>query len=252
MLLDTFGRSLCDFLHRIKIVRHLNIVHTWRLLLQGCTELTYPSLCRGCKVVLPKSDILCANCEKKIQRWPTDRPLKERISSTSKVELLPPLGVYEKDGLLAQLIHDFKYKGHRYLGASLSLRYAELLSVEKSVENYELVIPVPMHWWRLSRRGFNQSTVIAHTLANQLKLPLCLHVLRRRRYTRRQVGMSAAERKKNIKNSFVVRRPTTVRSKKVLLVDDVFTTGATTLACTEVLLNEGVDRVGISVIALRG
>ena len=229
----------------------VNESRVWRSLLKGCVDLFCPPVCEGCASVLSGSDVLCRECETKIGHWPENNSLKDRISSTSEVVLLPPLGVYEKDGVLARLIHNFKYRGQRYLGTAMALRYAKLLGEEKTMRAYELVLPVPMHWWRRSLRGFNQSAVIAHVLAKQLRVPLCLNVLRRRRYTRRQVGMSANQRKKNIKNSFVLRRPSDVRNKRVLLVDDVLTTGATALACAEVLMKGGAEGVGICVLAVR-
>ena len=216
---------------------------------QGFLALIYPPLCVNCSVALTESDVLCADCEEALVLWPSDRPLSDRLPSRKGLTLLPPLCVYEKKGLPAHLIHAFKYQRQRHIGRALSRRYALRLSSSDAVD-YELVTAVPMHWWRLSRRGFNQSTIIARAIAQQLQLPM-IHTIQRR-YSRRQVGMGASDRWQNVQTKFRLRPTAQVRSKKVLLVDDVLTTGATAMACAEVLLAEGAAKVGVCVLALRG
>ena len=183
--------------------------------------------------------------------WPVARDLKGRIPSLEGVSLLPPLLGYEKDNLAARLIQNFKYRGQTYTGRYLARQYADRLSSSGLAGAYEAVLPVPMHWWRLSRRGFNQSTVIARVLSQRLGIPLLANLLRRTRYTRQQVGMDQKQRWSNVKDKFALRNREPILGKKLLLVDDVLTTGATSLSCAQLLLEGGAQRIGICALALR-
>jgi ComF family protein len=102
----------------------------------------------------------------------------------------------------------------------------------------EIVVPVPLHWRRRRRRGFNQ----AEALARNLGLP-CRNALRRRRSTPSQTDLPAAERQRNVRDAFALRRGAEVNGRIVLIVDDVATTGATIEACARVLRAAGAQEV---------
>jgi ComF family protein len=91
----------------------------------------------------------------------------------------------------------------------------------------DVVIPVPLHWWRRWRRGFNQSEVLAHCIARELRVPCVAHALRWLRLTGEQKGLSPTARRANVHNAFHCAANAAVAGKKILLVDDVMTTGAT-------------------------
>lgn len=233
---------------KVAVVR--SMLSYFSRLWEGMLSLLYPPLCLSCGAAL-ETGIICSNCEDKLSLWPTQAPLRGRIPSRAGILLLPPLYAYEKEGLVAQLIHDFKYRGQRCIGHALAQRYATHLAQCKAATSYEVLLPVPMHWWRLSRRGFNQSALIARVLSKHLDIPLERYVLLRSRYTRKQVGMNSTERWKNMQNKFALRHALRIQNKRVLLIDDVLTTGATTLACAELLMENKAQSVGICVLALR-
>jgi ComF family protein len=113
-----------------------------------------------------------------------------------------------------------------------------------------VVIPVPLHPDREKERGFNQAAIIAEQLARRLKLPFVAHSLVRTTHSERhRAGMDANARRASVANAFVVSYPRLVRGEKVLLVDDVFTTGATVSACAEALLAADVAAVFVLTIA---
>jgi ComF family protein len=145
------------------------------------------------------------------------------------------IGDYE--GPLRAIVHAFKYDGRRSIASPLStlLRRhgASILC------GADLAVPVPLHWSRQWRRGFNQ----AHELAVGLGLPV-RDLLRRRRHTRSQTGLSAEERHANVHDAFVLaRRPGPLTGLCIVLVDDVSTTGATLEACACVLMERGAREV---------
>jgi ComF family protein len=145
------------------------------------------------------------------------------------------LGDYE--GPLRAIVHAFKYDGRRSMARPLSAMLrrhgAPILS------GADLAVPVPLHWSRQWRRGFNQ----AHELAAGLGLPI-RDALRRSRHTRSQTGLSADERHANVRDAFVLaRRPGPLAGLCIVLVDDVSTTGATLEACARVLKEGGAREV---------
>ena len=125
----------------------------------------------------------------------------------------------------------------------------EVISRYKYRGDSRLVVPVPLHPRRLRRRGFNQSLLLARRISRQCSLPLDFTSLRRIRATVPQTELSAAERRKNIRGAFAVLRPQAVAKKDILLIDDVFTTGATVEECAKVLLKAGADRVDVLTFA---
>ena len=114
------------------------------------------------------------------------------------------------------------------------------------VTGIDFVVPVPLHTKRLRHRGFNQALLLAYTMSEVHHIPLSYDNLFRTRPTRPQVELSGVERVKNVAGAFCLKRPQEVTGKRVLLVDDVFTTGATMNECASVLKASGAA----SVIAL--
>ena len=153
----------------------------------------------------------------------------------------------EYQGTLRQIIHAFKYDGRRSLARPLAamMRTAgfELL------RDADFVVPVPLHSWRRLRRGFNQ----AEELATWLERPV-VNALRRARATQPQSGLTARQRRRNVRNAFRLSRrlaPRTLRGATVVLVDDVRTTGATLDACARVLKDAGARSVRVLTVARR-
>jgi ComF family protein len=108
---------------------------------------------------------------------------------------------------------------------------------------------VPLHRRRLAKRGFNQSLFLAKYAAEGLSIPLSLDGLVRVRDTRPQVDLDPAEREENVKGAFAVERPEEFKDKRVLLLDDVYTTGATVRECAKVIKKAGADAVYVLTVA---
>jgi ComF family protein len=111
------------------------------------------------------------------------------------------------------------------------------------ISDIDIVMPVPLHRKRLRQRGFNQALLLSHGVSNAFKIPLSVDNLVRNRFTRPQVELSGEERIKNVEGAFAIRRPGEVEDKSVLLVDDVFTSGATMNECAAALKQSGAARV---------
>jgi ComF family protein len=117
------------------------------------------------------------------------------------------------------------------------------------VATSDVLVAVPLHPRRLRERGFNQAALLAQELASRADRPCCPDALVRRLDTAPQAGLSAAERRRNVRAAFAVRRKASVHGRTVTLVDDVVTTGATALACGRELLAAGAREVRLVSVA---
>ena len=146
-------------------------------------------------------------------------------------------GSYE--GTLRSLIHLYKYSKVDALSGPLGDMIVRALPLEVRLD---VVLPMPMHWRKQWNRGFNQAELLAQHVAARYGLKPA-NYLRRSRLTKAQASLSEAERQTNLKNSFCVRKPEQLAGKRVLLVDDVMTTGATLREAAGVLKAAGVKSV---------
>jgi len=149
------------------------------------------------------------------------------------------------DGRLRELIHLFKYAGVRPLGKVLGEWIA--LAMPRQ-ERFDRIVPVPLHWRRRWRRGFNQSELLARSVARRYGLRVS-NVLRRVRATATQAGLSHSARRANVDAAFRVRQGASLEGQRVLLVDDVMTTGATASACARALKQAGARYVAVLTLA---
>jgi ComF family protein len=152
-------------------------------------------------------------------------------------------GAYE--GRLRELIHLFKYSRVRPLARPLGSYLASAIPRDQS---FDVVVPVPLHWRRLWERGFNQSDLLARAVARRYGAPV-VRALRRRRATATQAGLTNARRRANVAGAFAVKRARAVSGRRVLLVDDVMTTGATASACAGALKRAGSRYVAVLALA---
>ena len=150
------------------------------------------------------------------------------------------------EGSLREAVHQFKYRPCRSLGKPLGEWMADKVRL---VTDLDMVIPVPLHNQRLKERGFNQALLLAHEMSLAHHIPLSLDNLYRTRPTRPQVELSGAERIRNVAGAFALRRPGEVADKRLIIVDDVFTTGATMNECAAVLKDAGAAQVTVFTLA---
>jgi ComF family protein len=153
-------------------------------------------------------------------------------------------GSYE--GTLRELIHLYKYGRIQTLARPLADLLAAALPLD---ERFDAVTPVPLHWRKQWQRGFNQSDLLARAVARRRGIPV-VRALRRTRSTQTQAGLSNTERRKNVAAAFQCRRSgETLAGRRVLLIDDVMTTGSTAAACARVLKQAGAARVVLLTVA---
>jgi ComF family protein len=206
--------------------------------IEGC-------VCRDCwRSVLPITPPICDRCGDPLARQSQSQiPNPPSLCAPcatyeSAVKRARAIGEYE--GTLREIIHALKYSGRQSLARPLAERMRQ--RGRDLIEQNDYVVPVPLHWRREHERGFNQ----AYELARDLGPPV-MNVLARRRHTRPQVELAADRRWTNVERAFRLRRRWgrrfTIDGRRILLVDDVSTTGATLEACARVLKDAGASEV---------
>jgi ComF family protein len=170
-----------------------------------------------------------------------DNPLERLFWGRMDVKAVTSLLYFTKSGVTQQLLHKLKYKGMQQVGIKLGNILGEELKGSERYAGLDLIIPVPLHPKKEHSRGYNQSMLIARGLAEALKVPTNGQLLVRPQFTETQTRKGRFERWENVSEAFVCPQPALLQNKKVLLVDDVLTTGATLEACGQVLQAAGAQ-----------
>ncbi len=227
-------------------------------------DVVVPPLCLNCRNPLGSHDSLCAQCWRHIRF--IGAPLCDRLGiplpydtgglTVSAAALADPpdwdraRAVAQFGPVMRDLIHGFKYgdrhDARRLFGRWLAAAGAELLA------DADMLVPVPLHRWRLLGRKFNQAQLLAGEVTRLVRVPVDAFVLERVKATASQVGLSEAERRRNLSGAFRIAtgaKPR-VEGARIVLVDDVITTGSTAKACARVLRRAGAARIDVLALAL--
>ena len=223
-----------------------------------------PSQCPCCETYLEEGQRgICPDCFSKI-RWVTppfcpicgtpfvsdeveNHPCGACVKRRKYFTMARALGYYE--GPLQKTIHRWKYEGKSSLSPIFGDWMAERLSHYWDPKGFDLILPVPLHLQRLRERGFNQALLLVKELSRRTGIPYRMSVLQKKVPTLPQVQLSGAEREGAVRGSFHIVRGEELEGKTILLVDDVYTTGATVNECSKVLLTAGTARVDIFTLA---
>ena len=152
-------------------------------------------------------------------------------------------GFYEDE--LRKLIHLFKYGRIQTLSAPLGRLLTLALPRE---QNFDVIVPMPLHWHKRWQRGFNQAELLAREIGRRTNAPV-RNALRRVRNTASQAGLTSAKRRKNVSGAFQAKRRSKLNGSRVLLIDDVMTTGATAASCARALKRGGASQVTLLTLA---
>ena len=219
-----------------------------------------PERCAACSAIVGATELFCHGCRSTVNvlgppecarcgtpdragcpRWCADAAAPIRRARAWAEYESPE----RSERVVARALAAFKYAGTRRLGR----RIAHVMLTRVPADPDAVIAPVPLHRERLRRRGFNQSAVVARHIARALGWPLRLQLLVRVRDTPSQTALSAAARAANVANAFAVPLPEAVRARSILLVDDVWTSGATARAAATALRSAGATTVDVLTFA---
>jgi len=218
-------------------------------LLQSVVSLLYPPGCTICGKSIRAGEYLCDQCETKAVRivapfcQKCSEPFEGSITNTfacancahRTIYFDAAVSAYRGRGVVRQIIHEFKYGRQIHLRHLVARWLNSALDDERLRQShFDVIMPVPLHPARQRERGFNQASLLAELLSAQTSIPV-KPLLERTRYTTTQTALDRSERMENLHNAFRLRKNADVRGLRVLLVDDVLTTGSTLNECARIL-----------------
>lgn len=222
-------------------------------------ELLFPRKCILCGTVLQKESCgVCVGCHSKLPviREPRCLHCGKPIESIRQEYCMDCAGrvssldggitLWEYTDSMRQVMADFKYGGCESDAEFFANEFAAYHSGKLQSWNIQAIVPVPLHWRKRWFRGYNQAESFASALGQKLSVPVYTEVLKRVRYTEPQKGLDSRQRRKNLQRAFDAAKNAENRINNcttILLVDDIYTTGATLEACAGVLRRLGVQRV---------
>ena len=201
-----------------------------RSLIESLLSVLFPERCVGCARL---GALFCEGCRASLEPYAAQRPLQHLELDGINIGF-----VFE--GPLREAIHQFKYQRRHRMAKPLGRLLAAQAS--PSFAANAIIVPVPLHAARQRERGFNQAEILAEEVARALMLPVLREGLVRQRATEQQAHLDARQRRENVRGAFVWQG-TAAPPKRVLLLDDVITTGATIGACAEALRRAGAREV---------
>lgn len=207
-------------------------------------DFVYPPYCLTCKRSLPDShELICRACwDSQTNLDPCYLPAARLPSPPNReLHLEGSLAVYTYSEITQEIVHLFKYRKYEKLAEPFSAAMSRVLQ-DNDLTQFDGIVPVPLHKKRLKERGFNQAELMAARIGEQFDIEL-LNVLMRIRYTQPQAKMNRQERAANVLGAFAVKEGAHVEGKRLILVDDVMTTGSTLNECARLLKEAGASAI---------
>ena len=218
-------------------------------------NLFFPKVCSGCNsFLLTNENVICTHCRHDIpltnHHLIADNDAFKKLYGRIPVLHASALFYFHKKGIVQQLIHNLKYKGHEEIGTILGEWYAEDLKTINSLHDIDQIIPVPLHRRKLKERGYNQVTAFGKALSSSLNVEYNNSILVRNIYSKTQSKKNLLGRTEGIETIFDVSFTDSDHNKHFLLIDDVITTGSTLEACSRALLKIPGARISIVCMAM--
>ena len=206
-------------------------------------EISRGILCNNCLDYLPvPKSPLCLKCGRPVKKTGFCRYCTEKTyidHGRAFMLFIPPAD---------KIIHHFKYRKKTSYSKFLGRAMANLIHTDHYLKKAEMIVPVPLFWWKYLRRGYNQAALLADAICSENGLVI-KDIIKRTRNTRSQTRLTDNDRRKNILNAFMIKN-NCIKEKRIILIDDVMTTGVTINECAKVLKQAGAGKVYSCVAAI--
>jgi ComF family protein len=235
----------------------MSIPNSLQSFFQEALHLAYPNICICCHKLLGENEEdICQACYEGFDAFEQPLEAHQHIMATldknfpdeSILKHTTACYRFHKSSLLARAIHAFKYKGYQNLAVQFGRHLAHTIKRDIPFQDVDLIIPIPLHRVKLIERTYNQALCLSRGINQELKIPVEPDGLRKTSYTQSQTTFIAAERKENLKHVFSCVK--NLKGLHVLLVDDLFTTGATLLSAATILKQAGAREVSATALAI--
>ncbi len=225
-------------------------------MLEALVSLFFPPCCLACKRVISyKNQIICIYClstlplcdfEKKYEKL----QLQKKLESGLQVNHILSLYRFTKQGRVQRLLHQMKYNKNKKALKRFGSYFGAVLKKKGYNREWDCIIPIPLHYNRYLKRGFNQSDLFAQGVSKIINIPIYNKLILRITPTTSQTKKDKLERYNNTKGAFVLCDNGALVGKRILLVDDLITTGSTISAAIRSLINSGLSSISVGVFAV--
>lgn len=228
---------------------------TAKELWSGFLHLLYPELCVACGEDLPAAGgCFCFKCQLRLSTSDMyllrDNEFTDRLWGKLNLEGGAAMYYFTRKSPIQRALHQLKYHNKPDIGIKIGRMFGRKLRNSEIFNSVNAIIPVPLHPKKERLRGYNQSTMFAQGISEEMEIPVLSKALVRRAFTETQTKKKRMERFKNVGEVFVVNTPSLIQGKHLLLVDDVLTTGATLEVCGQALLAVPETRLSVATIAI--
>jgi ComF family protein len=221
---------------------------------QALLNMLFPPRCLLCQAFIPAVGALCSDCWQHIDftsypscaicSHPFEYDMGEKTLCAVCIATPPPYrkaySVFKYNEHSKKLIHRFKYNDQIHAAPHFAAWLAR--AAADALKEADMLVPVPLHRYRLWKRRYNQSALLANALGKITQVPVGLELLLRTKHTVPQAGLTNVQRQKNVQGVFKLNpRYDSIKGKHIILIDDVMTTGATLIACSKILRKAGAQ-----------
>lgn len=188
---------------------------------------------------------LCKNCGKEIRKYIINL---EKSDKNENIRI-KKFFVLKYDGIVRKNIIKYKFNDKPYLYKMFSKIILEDKKACEFIKSYDIIIPVPVHKARKSKRGYNQSEIIAKEISKELKIKMYNDILIKINNNKVQSTLNKNERKENVKNAYKIINEQKINNKNIIIFDDIYTTGSTINECIKTLKKSNVNKIGVLILA---
>ena len=209
-------------------------------------NLIYPQTCGICGKINQNS--LCKKCEINLKKQSENQIIKdgEEIEYKYFNELMY---IFKYEGQIRKIILDYKFNEKAYIYLTFVNFLLKNKKIFENIKNYDTIIPVPISKKRLKTRGYNQSLLIARKISEQTNLELVNNCLIKTKNIIEQSKLNKEDRRQNIQGVYKLQNMQLIKNKKILLIDDIYTTGSTVNECSKILRQGNPSKIGVLVLA---
>ena len=222
-----------------KILRQIRSIPT-------VSNLIYPQTCGICGKIAPNS--LCKKCEIELKKQ-SDINIINQGKEIEDKYFNEIMYIFKYEGQIRKLIIDYKFNEKSYIYLTFINFLLKNKKIFENIKNYDTIIPVPISKKRLKTRGYNQSLLLAAEIAEQTNLELVNNCLIKTKNIIEQSKLNKEDRRKNIQGVYELKNKKIIEDKKILLIDDIYTTGSTVNECSKILRQGNPNKIGIFVLA---
>ena len=209
-------------------------------------DLIYPPVCGICDKINKKN--LCKKCELKIKKYEINKIEDCRKDKLKYFDY--HIKIFRYENIIRDKIIDYKFNEKAYLYKTFEKMILKTKKTYSFLKTYDIILYVPMFKKHKLIRGYNQSELIARKISDTLGITLEKNNLAKVINTKKQSTLTKSEREKNVKNAFKLKNPEKIKDKKIILFDDIYTTGSTVNECSKVLKKAGAAEIVILTIAV--